>query len=269
MAKIQYYIGSVKGTLAGDDQLHYIPKPFIYNTIDVSDLAEHIALDSHVERANIQVIVDSLIKQIREMVLNGHPIDVPHLGRFKPGLRSKQAYNELFFDINQSSVKIMFQPSEELKKDLKSVRFEKMDDKNLLRRSDDVAWMPGYWPSADPEQKMFLSAKNYQSDSFETIYMVFIPDENSHSENSKLIEFKPEWAGKFVTAEETAGEDEVTKAEIIASAVAVDQNLEDLTNDHKILYNPVDTLLDYMIEHRIPFTKKRLGSYAWADITTT
>ena len=221
------------------------------------------------ERANIQVIIDSLVKQIREMVLNGHPIDVPHLGKFKAGLRSKQAYNELFFDINQSSVRIMFQPSEELKKELRSVRFEKMDDKNLLKPEDRVTYMPGYWPSADAEQKLLLSAKCYLNDTFETCYMVYSPEGDYHTEHSKLIEFKPEWEGKFVTAENEAGENEVTRAEIIASTVDIDQNLEDLTNDRKILYNTIDVLLDYMIENKIPFTKKRLGSYSWADISTS
>lgn len=104
----------------------YVARPVRYSTIDVNDLADHIAADSRIERSKIAVITDSLIKQITEMVLNGHAISVPHLGTFSPKIKSKLAPTSTLIDANSFVAKVNFRPSVELKRDLQSTRIEKI-----------------------------------------------------------------------------------------------------------------------------------------------
>lgn len=104
----------------------YVARPVRYSTIDVNDLADHIAADSRIERSKIAVITDSLIKQITEMVLNGHSISVPHLGTFSPKIKSKLAPSSTLIDANSFVAKVNFSPSVELKRDLQSTRIEKI-----------------------------------------------------------------------------------------------------------------------------------------------
>ena len=104
----------------------YVARPVRYSTIDVNDLADHIAADSRIERSKIAVITDSLIKQITEMVLNGHAISVPHLGTFSPKIKSKLAPTENLIDATSFVAKVNFRPSVELKRDLQSTRIEKI-----------------------------------------------------------------------------------------------------------------------------------------------
>lgn len=105
----------------------FTASPMRYSTIDVKDLADHIAADSRVERSKVSVITDSLIKQVEEMVLNGHPIRIPHLGILKPGLKSKVYDKALNVTGSEMSAKLMFIPSTEIKNDLKSIRIKKVD----------------------------------------------------------------------------------------------------------------------------------------------
>lgn len=105
----------------------FVATPVRYSTINVEDLADHISADSRVERSKVAVITDSLIKQIREMVLNGHKIVVPHLGSFKPKIKSKLAINPESVDAASFSAKVRFSPSVELKRDLQAARIEKVN----------------------------------------------------------------------------------------------------------------------------------------------
>lgn len=103
----------------------YVATPVRYSTISVEDLADHISADSRVERSKVAVITDSLIKQIREMVLNGHKIEIPHLGSFKPKIKSSMAINPESVDAASFTAKVKFTPSVELKRDLQASRIEK------------------------------------------------------------------------------------------------------------------------------------------------
>lgn len=108
----------------------FVARPVRYSTIDVNDLADHISADSRVERSKVAVITDSLIKQIREMVLNGHAIEVPHLGIFKPKIKSKMFATEEDMNADSFLAKVTFRPCAELKRDLQSTRIEKVEVKD-------------------------------------------------------------------------------------------------------------------------------------------
>ena len=122
--KIKYLVNGPGTTTYADG---YVASPVRYSTIDVQDLADHISADSRIERSKVAVITDSLIKQIKEMVLNGHKIEVPHLGTFKPKIKSALAPTEEMIDSAAFSAKVRFTPSVELKRDLQSSRIEKTE----------------------------------------------------------------------------------------------------------------------------------------------
>ena len=137
MGKIKVYKVKVKirpngpGTQVVQDR--YVLRPARYTTIDVKDLADHIAADSRIERSKISVITDSLIKQIEEMVLNGHKIQIPHLGSFKPRIKSQQAFSADDVDASTFIAKVAFNPSSEMKLELQSTKFETVEQDSLLQ----------------------------------------------------------------------------------------------------------------------------------------
>lgn len=141
----------------------FVATPVRYSTISVEDLADHISADSRVERSKVAVITDSLIKQIREMVLNGHKIVVPHLGSFKPKIKSELAANPESVDAASFSAKVRFTPSVELKRDLQASRIEKTDlpvapeapsidqqkaATKAIFKKEATAWAQTNWPGA-------------------------------------------------------------------------------------------------------------------------
>ncbi len=105
----------------------YVASPARYSTISVEDLADHISADSRVERSKVAVITDSLIKQIREMVLNGHKIEIPHLGSFKPKIKGGMAVSIEDIDAAAFNARVKFLPSMELKRELQSARIVKTE----------------------------------------------------------------------------------------------------------------------------------------------
>ena len=158
----------------------YVATPVRYSTISVEDLADHISADSRVERSKVAVITDSLIKQIREMVLNGHKIVVPHLGSFKPKIKSELAVNPESVDAASFSAKVRFSPSVELKRDLQASRIERTELPTApaappiadqmaatlsLFKKDAVKWALENWQGAVAKQDLNYTRINIGTDS--------------------------------------------------------------------------------------------------------
>ena len=117
----------VDGPGTNETATGYVASPARYSTISVEDLADHISADSRVERSKVAVITDSLIKQIREMVLNGHKIEIPHLGSFKPKIKGGMAVSIEDIDAAAFNARVKFTPSMELKRELQSARIVKTE----------------------------------------------------------------------------------------------------------------------------------------------
>lgn len=94
---------------------------------DVNDLADHIQSDSKVERTEVATTNSAVNKQIAELLCNGHPIRIPHLGMLKLGVSSKGTETVSEFnagtDIKDIHIVLVLDP--EIKKELKSLKFEK------------------------------------------------------------------------------------------------------------------------------------------------
>ena len=58
-------------------------------TLDAEALCNRVAQDSHIEEGYVGVVFGALCKQMKELLCNGHPIEVEGLGIMKVGIKSK------------------------------------------------------------------------------------------------------------------------------------------------------------------------------------
>ena len=110
--------------------------------IEPETLCKHAAMDSGIEQSEIAVVSDAVMKQLNELLFNGHPIKVTGLGTFKLGISSEgvsaadvqHRYPE--FDPSKDDIRkylstkqvkkvfIHFTPSETIKAALRAVKVE-------------------------------------------------------------------------------------------------------------------------------------------------
>ena len=103
-------------------------RAFYNQTLDVTELADHIARDSKVERSKVATITQAVMKQIGELLCNGHPIRVPHLGMLKLGVTSEGADSIQEFNARTAikDLYIKLVPDTEIKKALRDMKFTKI-----------------------------------------------------------------------------------------------------------------------------------------------
>ena len=139
--------------------------------IDVPTLCAHVAMDSGVEQAQVAIVFDAVAKQMKEQLCNGHPIMVEGIGTFKVGISSegwgetevKKLYPN--FDPEKEDIRkylsarqvkkayLLFAPTEEVKKMLRSVKFEtdKTEWASLLEREKEAAGQTTEEPETNEE----------------------------------------------------------------------------------------------------------------------
>ena len=95
----------------------YSLRPYRLPTIDSRRLAEYAEKDSQIDRARVEYIMSSVVKQIKEMVLNGHKVELGDLGVI--GLTCQGTGSERQEDVsvkkNVKGLKVTFRPSLYLK----------------------------------------------------------------------------------------------------------------------------------------------------------
>ena len=112
----------------------YSLRPLRSTTIDARELAKHVEQDSHIDAARVQYVMAAVVKQMRQMVLNGHKVELGELGTV--GLTCQgtgsDSEDEVTVRNNVKGLKFTFRPSVELKSQLQGVRCE------LVTLGDDV-----------------------------------------------------------------------------------------------------------------------------------
>lgn len=94
--------------------------------ISTDDLNDLIAADSQVERSEVAQVTDAITKQIKELVCNGHSIQVGTLGTFSIGFNAKvqpSAAEVTSRDVKRVNVRLY--ESKYVKTELKATRFDK------------------------------------------------------------------------------------------------------------------------------------------------
>lgn len=104
----------------------YSLRPLRLTTIDSRTLAQHVELDSHIDSARVEYVMASVAKQIRQLVLNGHKVEMGELGTI--GLTCQgtgsEAEDEVSVKNNVKGLKFTFRPSVTLKEKLRTVKCE-------------------------------------------------------------------------------------------------------------------------------------------------
>ena len=77
-----------------EDKQMYFTKSITYTKIGYNELVEHIAKDSGMSEAAVEGAVRSILKQVEEMVLNGHTISIKEFGTLKVSISAKAPLDE-------------------------------------------------------------------------------------------------------------------------------------------------------------------------------
>ena len=72
-----------------EDRDMWYTKSITYTKIGYDELVEHIAKDSGMSEAAVEGAVRSILKQVEEMVLNGHTICIKDFGTLKVSISAK------------------------------------------------------------------------------------------------------------------------------------------------------------------------------------
>ena len=106
-------------------KMMYITKAVRYSTIGKDELIEHASQDSSVPSAMLGASYDALFVQIKELLLNGHSIQLGDLGtlRFSINAQAVTDKEDVGADLVKSR-KILFRPSPKLRRLISAVNFK-------------------------------------------------------------------------------------------------------------------------------------------------
>ena len=106
-------------------KMMYITKAVRYSTIGKDELIEHASQDSSVPSAMLGASYDALFVQIKELLLNGHSIQLGDLGtlRFSISAQAVTDKEDVGADLVKSR-KILFRPSPKLRRMINAVNFK-------------------------------------------------------------------------------------------------------------------------------------------------
>lgn len=94
--------------------------------VDRHKLAEYVEMDSGIDRDRVEYLMAAVVKQIRQLVLNGHKVRLGRLGII--GLTCDGTGSDREEDVtvkkNVKSLRLTLRPSEELKTVMKGVKKE-------------------------------------------------------------------------------------------------------------------------------------------------
>ena len=119
MARGQVIINFKKCRIAYDDTEKLVGRAVNYRTIPYSEVISYAAQAASVPESNIEISMEALYDAMNYFVMNGHRVQIPHLGTFYLKVRVKStATKEEFvanFSKNLRQISIRFLPAPELK----------------------------------------------------------------------------------------------------------------------------------------------------------
>ena len=127
MGTIRYIAKQMKGGKLGSSVKNkFYGRPQLGIAITADQLNDLIAQDSQVERAEVAMVTDAIFKQIKELVCNGHSIQVGTLGTFSIGLKCDSKADVASLTANDiKKVNVRLYESKYVKTALKATRFIK------------------------------------------------------------------------------------------------------------------------------------------------
>ena len=110
-----------------EDREMWFTKSITYTKIGFDQLVEHIARDSGMSEGAVEGAVRSIVKQVEEMVLNGHTIFIKNLGSFKMSISAKAP-----LDVEEAGAKqvyrrrLLYAPSQAIKDEIERTQLEQV-----------------------------------------------------------------------------------------------------------------------------------------------
>jgi len=127
MAKI--LVKSKLQRLAAQKKDAYVTRPVSLPMIDSDTLLERAADNSGLRRGVLYAAVDAVNNEIKNFLVNGHPVQVPLLGIFSFGINAHAA--EKMEDAGTAMIyrrKIMYRPTVTLKRVLDTINLVKLQN---------------------------------------------------------------------------------------------------------------------------------------------
>ena len=104
----------------GESQM-YFTKSVVYSKIGFNTLVKHVAADSGMSEAACEGAIRSIMKQVEEMVLNGHTIYIKQLGTLKMGISAKAPLDREEAGAKQVyRRRLLYFPSERIKEEVEN-----------------------------------------------------------------------------------------------------------------------------------------------------
>lgn len=94
-----------------------------YSTISAEELSRLAAEDSRIDRSEVQYVISAIVKQVKELVLLGHSINIPELGTLSLSAESHTVDNleDVRLDRMLSGFKLNLRVTDELRAALKQI----------------------------------------------------------------------------------------------------------------------------------------------------
>ena len=119
MEKGQVNINFKKQHIAYNDTEKLVGKAMRYSTISYADVVSYAARAASVPESSIEISMEALFDAMNYFVMNGHSVQVPHLGTFylKVCVKSTPTKEEFVanFAENLRRISLCFRPDPELK----------------------------------------------------------------------------------------------------------------------------------------------------------
>lgn len=104
----------------------WYPRIEHYSTISTKELCRLAAEDSHLEPSEVVYILSALVKQIEELVFNGHTIVIPELGTLSiaADTRTVESYDDVRCDTLIRQLRLNLRVTPQLREELRKVRLQ-------------------------------------------------------------------------------------------------------------------------------------------------
>lgn len=102
----------------------YVTRPVTYSNIGTKELVEHASVDSGMSKALMRAAIDAVMLQVKELLLNGHSIQLGDMGTLRFSVKCKSVDNADDISVNNVKVRrLIFRPSPEMRAEIKKVKF--------------------------------------------------------------------------------------------------------------------------------------------------
>lgn len=121
MAEIQLKTYQFRGSSNKKSDGKWYPRVEHYSTIKADELSRLAAEDSRIERSEVQYVTAAIVKQVIELVMNGHSIKVPELGTFSISAESAtvDSWDDVRCDTMIRQLRLNLRVTDEMRQALK------------------------------------------------------------------------------------------------------------------------------------------------------